>query len=77
MASVVVEATDHYVWYLNFSGRDITEALDVVAGKKSKAFKIHFTKTLDANAARPVFARKTASKRLYYCYTSQAAINDK
>ncbi|MBO4909577.1 MAG: recombinase family protein [Lachnospiraceae bacterium] len=100
VARVVVEATDHFVWYLNFSGRDITDALDVVAGKKSKssitlsakgagrkairlsdlkritdlsdagvgseedkklkkqlaasdkAFKIHFTKTLDANTAR-------------------------
>ena len=99
MAKIVVEATDHFIWYLNFSGRDITDALDVVAGKKNKssvtlsakgagknaiclsdlkkitdnsgseesdddkklkkqlavsdkAFKIHFTKTLDADMAK-------------------------
>ena len=100
VAKIVVEATDHFIWYLNFSGRDITDALDVVAGKKNKssvtlsakgagknsirlsdlkkitddtgreeesdddkklkkqlaasdkAFKIHFTKTLDADMAK-------------------------
>lgn len=37
VAKIVVEATDHFIWYLNFSGRDITDALDVVAGKKNKS----------------------------------------
>ena len=100
VAKIVVEATDNFIWYLNFSGRDISDALDVVAGKKNKssvtlsakgagknsirlsdlkkitddtgreeesdddkklkkqlaasdkAFKIHFTKTLDADMAK-------------------------
>ena len=39
VARVVVEATDHFVWALNFSGRDITDALDV-----ARSF-LHFQKT--------------------------------
>ncbi len=43
VAKILVEAPDHFIWYLNFSGQDYMEIQDVVNGKKIKFCRCFIT----------------------------------
>lgn len=61
VAKILVEATDHFIWYLNFSGRDYLEIQDVVTGKKIKSSITLSTKKGNKNAIRLSDLKKITS----------------
>ena len=61
VAKILVEAPDHFIWYLNFSGRDYMEIQDVVTGKKIKSSITLSTKKGNKNAIRLSGLKKITS----------------